>query len=61
MLFLFVSDMMSDGLGRLKGLAKGLGDEIETQNEQLDRIHGNVDRADIKLTDQNRQMRGILK
>lgn len=52
---------MSDGMGRLKGLAIGLGDEIATQNEQLDRINVGVDRADIKLKDQNRQMRGILK
>lgn len=54
-------DMMSDGIGRLKGLAKGLGDEIQSQNDQLDRINASVDRADIKLKDQNRQMCGILK
>ncbi|XP_053375062.1 synaptosomal-associated protein 29-like [Mercenaria mercenaria] len=54
-------DMMSDGMERLKGLAKGLGNEIESQNTQLDRINTATDRADIKLKDQNRQMRGILK
>ena len=52
---------MSHGMERLKGLAQGLGDEIESQNEQLDRINVGVGRADIKLTDQNRQMRKILK
>jgi len=52
---------MSAGMTRLKGLAQGLGSEIEAQNEQLDRINSSVDRADIKLKDQNRQMRGILK
>jgi synaptosomal-associated protein 29 len=52
---------MSEGMERLKGLAQGLGDEIETQNTMLDRINTKTDRADIKLTDQNRQMRGILK
>lgn len=54
-------DLMSHGMERLKGLAMGLGDEIESQNEQLDRINSGVDRADIKLKDQNRQMRKILK
>ncbi|KAL4224058.1 autophagosome membrane docking [Mactra antiquata] len=54
-------DMMSDGMSRLKGLAMGLGDEIEAQNEQLDRINAATDRADIKLKDQTRQMRGVLK
>ena len=55
------SDMMSQGMERLKGLAQGLGDEIQSQNEQLDRINTGVDRADIKIKDQNRQMRKILK
>jgi len=55
------SDLMSDGMSRLKMLAKGLGNEIETQNEQLERINEQVGRADIKITDQNRQMRNILK
>ncbi|WAR03543.1 SNP29-like protein, partial [Mya arenaria] len=50
-------DMMSEGMSRLKGLAIGLGDEIETHNELLDRINTKVDRADIKLKDQNKQMR----
>lgn len=55
------SDLMSGGVSRLKMLAQGLGDKIESQNEQLDRINAGVSRADIKLTDQNRQMRKILK
>ena len=53
--------MMSQGMERLKGLAQGLGDEIESQNDQLDRITAGVGRADIKIKDQNRQMRKILK
>lgn len=48
-------------MGRLKSLAMGLGDEIATQNDQLDRINVKVERADIKLRDQNRQMNHILK
>ncbi|KAL3858025.1 hypothetical protein ACJMK2_012641 [Sinanodonta woodiana] len=54
-------DLISGGLSRLKGLAINLGDEIERQNEQLDRIDPLVERANIKMTDQNKQMRHILK
>ena len=52
--------MMSDGMSRLKNLAMGLGDEIQTQNEQLDRIDLGVGRAHDTIDDQNRQMRRIL-
>ncbi len=51
---------MSDGMSRLKGLALGLGDEIEAQNEQIDRINSKVDKADVSIQDKNRQMRQIL-
>ncbi|KAK3587646.1 hypothetical protein CHS0354_032854 [Potamilus streckersoni] len=54
-------EMIAGGLTRLKGLAINLGDEIEKQNEQLDRIDPLVERANIKMTDQNKQMRHILK
>lgn len=60
LLSVFVSDMMSDGMSRLRGLALGLGDEIEAQNEQIDRINTKVDRADISIQDKNSQMRQIL-
>lgn len=53
--------MMSDGMSRLKCLAQGLGDEIERQNEQLDRINVKVEDTDDLLSNQNRQMRRILK
>lgn len=54
-------EMMSHGITNLKMLATGLGDEIENQNDQLEnRIMPKVDRADIKIRDQNRQMRQIL-
>lgn len=52
--------MMSDGMATLKHLALGLGDEIEAQNEQLERIMPKTERADIKIRDQNRQMKQIL-
>ena len=51
---------MSDGMSRLKGLALGLGDEIEAQNDQIDRINREVDKADISIQDKNKQMRHIL-
>lgn len=51
---------MSDGLGRLKGLAQGLGEEIEQQNAQLDRINPKVQQADMLLDNQNKQMYKIL-
>lgn len=54
-------DLMSGGVARLKMLATGLGDEITSQNEQIEeRIMPKTDRADIKIRDQNRQMRQIL-
>jgi synaptosomal-associated protein 29 len=53
-------DVMSSGLSQLTMLARGLEDEIETQNDQIDRIMPKVDRADTKIRDQNRQMRQIL-
>lgn len=54
-------ESMSLGLGRLKVLARGLHDEIETQNDMLDDIVGKVDRADESLEHQNRQIKRILK
>ncbi|KAK7087788.1 synaptosomal-associated protein 29-like [Littorina saxatilis] len=53
--------VMSDGLGRLKMLAQGLGDEIEQQNEMLDRVDPKVNRANDLLEIQNHQMNRILK
>ncbi|XP_054165041.1 synaptosomal-associated protein 29-like [Oppia nitens] len=49
------------GLGRLKNLALGLGDEIQTQNQQLDRITTKAERSEDTLQHQNRQMKRILK
>ena len=42
---------MSDGMSRLKGLALGLGDEIEAQNDQIDRINREVGTADVSIQD----------
>ena len=53
--------MMSTGLSRLKGLAMEMGNEIEEQNLQLDRINNKVDVVDTLIQDQNKQLRGILR
>ena len=52
---------MSLGLFRLKGLAIGLGDEINEQNDLLDRIQNKADKADSIIHEQNTQIRHILK
>ena len=52
---------LSLGLGRLKGLALGLGNEIETQNEMITGITTKSERAEDTIGYQNRQMRQILK
>ena len=56
-----VAAEMSSGLSRLKGLAMGLGTEMDKQNEQLDRLDAKSERANIIIKDQNRQMGQILK
>ena len=49
------------GLNRLKNLALGLGNEIETQNEMIERITTKAERAEDTIGHQNRQMKQILK
>ena len=52
---------MGDGLGRLKDLARGLGDEIDIQNSDLDRIKPKMNRANDLIEHQNKQVFKILK
>lgn len=52
---------ISNGLTTLKGLALGLGDEIERQNNQLDRLGPKVGKANDRLEHQNKQMKTILR
>jgi len=54
-------DELGLGLGRLKQLALGLGDEIENQNEMIEGITSRSERADDTLRHQNRQMTQLLK
>ncbi|XP_002734482.1 synaptosomal-associated protein 29-like isoform X1 [Saccoglossus kowalevskii] len=53
-------DEMSSGMSRLKGLALGLGQEIETQNDQIDRLTTKADKADQTIFGANKQMNKIL-
>ncbi|XP_077996280.1 synaptosomal-associated protein 29-like [Glandiceps talaboti] len=51
---------MSSGMNRLKDLALGLGDEIERQNDQIDRLNQKSDKADTSLFSANKEMNKIL-
>jgi hypothetical protein len=59
-LLLSLSGAMSDNLARLKNLGMAMTTEIETQNEQIDRINLEVDRADTNVYGQTKQMSKIL-
>ncbi|XP_067649071.1 synaptosomal-associated protein 29-like [Haliotis asinina] len=52
--------LMSEGMARLRNLAMDMGDEIERQNDQLDRINVKTDRALPRIENQNKQMKKIL-
>lgn len=52
---------MCTSLSRLKGLAEGLGEEIDTQNEMLDRLTDKTDKADFSVMRQNKDMNKLLK
>jgi len=54
-------DLMSEGLGRLKNLAVGLNEEIDAQNDLLDRINDKVMDTDDTLWHQQKQIKRILK
>lgn len=51
---------MCGSLSRLKGLAAGLGEEIDSQNELLDKITDKTETADTNLQRQNKDMRRLL-
>ena len=53
-------DQMSSALGQLRVLGKALGDEVEDQNDMLDRIHKKADRNDGIVRKQDDQMRKLL-
>ena len=51
---------LSLGLGRLKNLALGLGQEISDQNEFLDKITSKSERVDDTIKLQNKQLQKHL-
>lgn len=52
---------MSGSLARLKNLAIGLSEEIDSQNDLVDNITDKTERADILLQQQNKDMLHLLK
>lgn len=52
---------MSGSLARLKGLAIGLSEEIDSQNDLIDNITDKTERADITLQRQNKDINYLLK
>ena len=52
---------MCTSLSHLKGLAEGLGEEIDSQNEMLDRLTDKTDKADFSIMRQNKDMNKLLK
>ncbi|VDK42380.1 unnamed protein product [Anisakis simplex] len=53
-------DSMSSQLARLRDLGSAIGDEVDSQNELLDRIQMKAERNDSRVKDQDTQMRRIL-
>ncbi|XP_075218522.1 synaptosomal-associated protein 29kDa [Lycorma delicatula] len=54
-------DEMMGSLSRLKGLAHELGEEIESQNDLLDNILPKVEKSDITIQRQNKDIKRLLK
>ena len=54
-------DLLSRGIGQLKEGALTLGDEIERQNDHLDRIQGAADVTYDKLEKQEKDVRRLLR
>lgn len=54
-------DEMVTSIVRLKGLAHGLGEEIETQNDLVENIIVKAEKADITLQRQNKDIKRLLK
>lgn len=54
-------DEMSGSLARLKGLAIGLSEEIESQNDLIDNVRDKVEITDITLQKQNKDLTYLLR
>jgi len=53
--------IMSDSLSRLRGLAQGLSSELDDQNDLIDRVQTSADKADMRISRQNKDMERLLK
>lgn len=53
-------DSMSSQLARLKTLGAAIGEEVDSQNELLDRIQVKAERNDARVRDQDSQMKRLL-
>jgi len=53
-------DLMAANLSRLKNLGIGLADEIEDQNKVIDRLQVSVEKTDVVIRDQDKQMKKIM-
>lgn len=53
-------DSMSSQLARLRLLGKAIGEEVESQNEMLDRIQVKAERTNARVQDQDKQMKKLL-
>jgi synaptosomal-associated protein 29 len=51
---------MSGQLARLRTMGVALGEEVEEQNQMLDRIQGKAERNDAVVRNQDTQMKKIL-
>ncbi|XP_031835248.1 synaptosomal-associated protein 29kDa [Nomia melanderi] len=54
-------DEMSGSLARLKGLAVGLSEEIDLQNDLIENITDKAEKTDIMLQKQNKDLTHLLK
>jgi synaptosomal-associated protein 29 len=54
-------DEILGSVTRLKGLALGLGEEIDSQNDLVENILGKADKVDINMERQNKDLNRILK
>lgn len=54
-------NQISGGLERLKFLASGMGDELDRQNEQIDRMNYKTEGNNIKFNKQNNDLKSLLK
>jgi len=54
-------DEILGSVTRLKGLALGLGGEIDSQNDLVENILSKADKADINMERQNKEINRILK